>query len=219
MKLDRSGIVSPPRALALGFGIALLTLGCTTQRYVTQTARAATEQMLLSNAIDRAVERLAWPDVEGARVSITTASLLDSPDSLDSPDGAYLRAVAEAEARARGAHVVPMEQANLVLTLHAGTLGTASTEATFGLPSIPVPGFGFTTPELPIGQLQRQRGFARLRMAASDASGREVSRSPIVLERSQTDVYRFFFLAFRIQNIRPDRLETSAETEIEWGAE
>jgi hypothetical protein len=182
-------------ALVLALVWALSILGCSYQRYHTETPRSATEQLLLSGAVQRAVAKLEWPDIAGRPVTVETVSLNDS-------DAPYLNAVAEARARKLGARVVQRDEAEMVLVVLAGSLGTASRQATFGVPSLPTP-FGVTTPELPIVSALKQRGYVGLRLVAYDPAGKHVAESPAVLERASFEIHSFLFLVVRQNDIYP----------------
>ncbi len=183
------------RVLALATLAVLAAPGCTYHRYATETPRSSTEQLLVSHAIESAVERLAWPDVAARSVAVETAAL----NEVDAP---YLQAVAETRARALGARVVPREEAELVLLVLAGSLGTASREASFGVPSLPVPG-GLVTPEIPFAKILKQRGYARLRLAAYDREGAHVAESAGVLGRASFEIYSLLFFVLRRNDIYP----------------
>jgi hypothetical protein len=166
--------------------------GCSYKRYTTESARSATEQLLVSGAIERAVTRLEWPEISGRRIAVETVA-------LNSTDAPYLEAAVEARARTLGAYVVPREEAEQVLLVMAGALGTASREATFGVPSVPTP-VGMT-PEIPVVRVLKQRGYAKVRLLAFKSSGQHVAESPAVLERVVFELYSFLFLAFRRNDI------------------
>ncbi len=195
--MKRSLVRRAPAILAapswILFGAAL-GLGCTYQRYVTETPRSATEQLLVHRAAERALDALTWPDLEGRAVAVEVAA-------LNGADAPYAQALAEARARTLGARVVALEQAEWVLVLLAGGLGTASRNTSFGVPALPIP--GGSTPEIPFARVLKQRGYAQLRLVAHDRSGASVADSEGVLGRASFETYSLFFLVIRRNDIYP----------------
>lgn len=188
---------SPLAGTLAALGVcAVATLGCVFVRYQTETPRSATEQLLLSGAIETAIDRLAWPELTGHAVSVESVA-------LNPQDAPYLVAVGERHARTLGARVVAREEAELAVQLQAGAIGTASRQSAFGIPSLPTP-FGVPTPQITFLGVTRQRGYARVRLVVFDRDGGRVAESPAVLERKSFDVYSFLFLAVRRNDIYPD---------------
>lgn len=76
--------------LTLVAWVVLSVVGCTTRRQ-TNSERTATQQILMSEAIDRALTQLPWPSLKRQRVLVeaftTTATKLD---------GQYLKGATEA---------------------------------------------------------------------------------------------------------------------------
>ncbi len=187
----------PGAALVLG-GLLLAwpQLGCVAVRQVSHTPRTATEQLLVSEAVERAVADLAWPELSGRRISIATVSLVGA-------DADYLRAVAEARARALGARIVEPAEAELRFELLVGMLGTVFREAEFGIPSLPTP-FGVTTPSIPFFKAVRQHGWVKLRSTAHDGEGSHRFESDPLVQHTRFDVYSVFFFAYRSNDVYPD---------------
>jgi len=158
------------RRTAVGLGalaLAGLTAGCiSAAHYTTDTPRSATEQLLVTTAAERAVDRLAWPDVRDRRVAVEVVS-------PNEKDAGYLKAALEAKARELGGKVVPAEEAEWILAARAGTLGTERRDLALGIPEIPTP-FGIT-PGISFYEHRRQRGWAQVRLAARDADGEMIA--------------------------------------------
>ncbi len=175
--------------------LALLASACISERRVTDTPRTATEQLLVSGAIERAVAELAWPEVAGRAIALDVVA-------LNAGDAPYLKAAAAGHARELGARVVAPDAAELTVTLLAGSIGTVSRAAKFGIPSFPTP-FG-VTPELPMLSSVRQRAYAKLQAQAHDGSGAHVFLGEPVLARVRFDVFRVLLLAIKTNDIYPD---------------
>jgi hypothetical protein len=175
-------------ALAVALLLTLGATGCASQRRVTDTPRSSTEQLLVSEAIERALASLEWPALEGVSVAVEVLA-------LDGTDAPYLQGAAEARARALGARVVTREDAELVLGLRAGVLGTTSRRSSFGIPSVPL--LVGATPEIHLVRVLRRRGYAKLRLLAWDARGAAVAASPPAVVRTRHDVVSVLFLVFQ----------------------
>jgi len=164
----------PPFARRAGAGLGALALaglatGCiSAAHYSTDTPRSATEQLLVTTAAERAVDRLSWPDVRDRRVAVEVVS-------PNEKDAGYLKAALEAKARELGAQVVPAEEAEWILAARAGALGTERRDLALGIPEIPTP-FGIT-PGISFYEHRRQRGWAQVRLAARDADGGVIAAS------------------------------------------
>lgn len=137
-------------ARAMGLGAAVLCAvlaapGCGTRR-TSDTARTATEQLLVSAAIEQAVAQLQWGHLTGRCVFID--------DTLvDRVDKTFLIAEVRAAARQAGVLVVnERDEARYVVELRAGAVGTDRNEYLLGIPAsqVPIPGGGpVATPEVP----------------------------------------------------------------------
>ena len=173
---------------------ASLTSGCIYSRHQTHTARSATEQLLLTQSIERAVARLELPEVDGLDVAVETVSL--APD-----EARYIQAEVEARLRQAGAHVVSPAEAEIVVVILVSASGTAARELFFGVPPIPLP--NGATLGIPFLRVLRQRGYTRLRLVARDATGAHVLETPPVMERGSFEIYAFLFLAVRRNTIYP----------------
>jgi hypothetical protein len=163
-----------PALARLGRLLALCLLvapACTT-RLETNTARTATQQLLGTVAIDRALAALEWPALAGRSVSVAVFSTADPLDQ------SYLRGAAEALLSERGARIVgDAAQADFVLSLLAGALGTDHTETFLGTPGFET--LVVTVPEIVLFRSSRQEGFARIAYVWRDAkTGAFLHRSP-----------------------------------------
>ncbi len=71
--------------------LVLLMFGCAFTRTPSQTPRTATEQLLLSQAIERSLNELSIPLGEGSSLTIETVGFAVPPTSIASSDLAYAR--------------------------------------------------------------------------------------------------------------------------------
>ena len=133
--------------------------GCTTTLRVTNTEQTPVQRLLVTEAIDRALDKLIWPELRGKKVLIDEGV---SPATGDlSADEVYLYQAIAARLAHRGAVIVPNRgEADSVLLVLVGSLGTGQREQFIGLPSLQILLFGI--PEISLYRSLRQQGFAKL---------------------------------------------------------
>ena len=138
--------------LALGVGGA-----CTTERIVTNSVRTAMQQLVVSEATDRALAKLRWPSFPGRRVFVDARAPTGPEEQL------YLRSAAERELVLRGATVAPKRgHADLVAVVIAGALGTEQSTKFLGIPQMQSVLLPIPVPEVGLFKSKRQEGFARV---------------------------------------------------------
>jgi len=153
--------------------------GCGTTR-TTDTARTAKEQLLISNAIDQAIARVEFGPLTGRNV------FLDE-QYLDCVDKKYVVGTVRQKIMQAGGHLVgKREDADLVVEMHAGALGTDREESKIGIPSISLPlPMPVELPEVNVANRTRQTATAKLGLIAYDAkTGDAVGEGGRVLARS-----------------------------------
>lgn len=153
--------------LLLGFsGVAGQLSGCTTAA-TTNTPRTATEQLLISNAVDGALDKVSFAPFAGARVFI-------EEKYVDGVDSKYLIAsVRHRVLQAGGKLVDKADNADVVVELRSGGIGTTTAKSYLGTPEIALPGM-ISIPELRLVERSRQSGTAKVGLVAYDASTKEV---------------------------------------------
>ena len=137
-------------------------------------ARTGLDPFVATEAIDRALAKLDWPDVAGKSLVIQ----LGAPE--ESYDRDYLLRSVEIEVAQRGGVVVDDEdQAGYELNVLVGAIGVDRSGRFFGVQGTQAGGLiPFTIPELVIYKTQRRDGFAKLALALLDhRSGGVVHRS------------------------------------------
>jgi len=135
--------------------------GCGTRR-VTDTPRTATEQLLVAAAVERAVSQLDFEFLEGRKVFLDD-SLVDRVD----------RSFVVAEVRAAGwraglMFVDQRQDAQYVMELQAGAVGTDRNEYVLGIPASQVPTLAGAVgmPEVPVYKSITQTGACRIGFVA-----------------------------------------------------
>ncbi len=134
--------------------------GCGTTRS-TDTSRTATEQLLVSDAIDRTVQRLNFRPLAGHKV------FLDDSFLATAVDKAYLVSTLRQHLLASGCILTgTRDEATYVLEARAGSVGTNRSELLFGVPQInlpmTIPGVPTTIPEIPVVKKTHHRGVAKI---------------------------------------------------------
>lgn len=140
-----------------------LVVGCTTTRRITNTPATALQQLLDTEAIDRAVHKLTWPDVAGRTVFVQTASPAEEGDRT------YLRQAISAELAQRGAILSEdYTKMDYMVTVLAGAIGTDERDVFFGLPQIQSMVVPLSLPEMAIYKSEEQEGFAKVEVVTTD---------------------------------------------------
>jgi hypothetical protein len=145
---------------------ALMQIGCGTTRS-TDTTRTATEQLLISDAIDRAVQTVNVQTLAGQTVYLDDSRLGDVVDRN------YLISTLRQHLLASGCALrADREQADYVVEARAGAIGTDRNDLLFGVPSMNVPQIfpvqpvPAAIPEVPIAKRRDQRGIAKIAVFA-----------------------------------------------------
>jgi hypothetical protein len=141
-----------------------LLSGCGTT-HSTDTTRSATEQMLLSSAIDQTVSRMDFRFLDGQKVFF-------DPQYLDGPvDKGYLISSLRQHLLACGALLQEeRKKATIVVEARSGTIGTDRHSLLVGVPQmnmpVVVPGAPSTIPEIPFAKRTDQNGVAKVSVFA-----------------------------------------------------
>ena len=137
------------------------TLGCATSR-TTNTSRTATEQVLLSSAIDRSLSNVSFDQLRSRTV------FLDDK-YLDSVDKGYLIGTLRHKALASGALLAKSaDDAEIVIEVRSGGIGTDTEESFIGIPSVGVPGMAISVPDIKLASRSTQLGTAKIGLIAND---------------------------------------------------
>jgi hypothetical protein len=169
--------------MALRFvGIAIFLVafaGCGTTRW-TDTARTATEQMLVSDAIDRAVSRIEFKAIAGQSVYLDTSYLNTVTDKE------YLISTLRQHMLASGCVMEPQkDRAEFIVEARAGAVGTDRHDVLYGIPALnlpmaPVQGAPTATPEIALARRTDQKGVAKVAVFAYHReTGRPVWQSGV----------------------------------------
>ena len=176
------------------FCFSLLVLsGCTTTR-TSDTARTGVEQLLISNAVDQALDKVDFSPLVGRSVFLETKY-------LDCTDKNYLVAALRHEVMMNGAKVVEkIEDAEQIVEIRSGSVGTDRSDSFFGSPSLAVPGpLPISLPEVRVVSRQAQYGTAKLGLVMYDAKTKQaLGNGGTALARS--DETKWLFMGMPVHN-------------------
>lgn len=156
----------PFRALARLLGLTAVlapTLpGCGTTNW-SDTKRTATEQLLVSDAIERAIMKVDMTPLAGRRVFLDTTALNDVADKD------YLTSTVRQHVLAcGGALAEKREAAEIVVEARAGAIGTDRSSFVLGIPqtNLAFAGNGTSIPEIALFKRSDQRAVAKINLFA-----------------------------------------------------
>lgn len=140
--------------------LALTFAGCATTK-TSSTARTSTEQLLISNAVDHALNKVDFSSFAGHAVYL-------DDKYVDCVDKNYVVASIRHRLLHVGARPVDApDKADVVVEARAGAVGTTLSDSFVGVPEITLPGM-LTLPEVRLLERKEQRGTAKLGLVAYD---------------------------------------------------
>ena len=168
------------RRCALLFALVVGLTGCGTTR-VTDSSRTATEQLLISQAVDEAVSDIDFRVLDGKKVFF-------DPQYVDkSVDAGYVVSSLRQQLLAHGALLQEdRAKATIVVEARAGSVGTDRQDVLIGVPQMALPavypGVPSMIPEIPVAKKTNQRGVAKIAVFAYNRmTGRPVWQSGTVM--------------------------------------
>lgn len=168
-------------------------LGCGTTR-TSNTARTATEQLLISDAVDRTVQQINFKVLAGEAVFFDTSQMGDVVDK------GYVISCMRQHLLASGCVMKDKrDDATFVIEPRVGVVGTDSHDLMFGIPafSVPqvVPGTPLpsSVPEIAFAKRRDQRGVAKIAVFAyRRETGEPVWQSGMAMNKSTAnDIWLF----------------------------
>ncbi len=184
----RPSRVFPVGAAALA--AALFATGCTSSSQ-TQRPRTGIEQLLLSTAVDHALEGVEIPQVNGKKVFVEGSMLeaydrpyvLGSIRALLSENGALLQ--------------TGRDDAEIIVEPRSGALGTDVADALLGIPSIPIiiPGAGTSEfPEVVLYSSNKQNTVSKLALLGYYQDGANAFSTESLSGTAYFNRYKFLLL-------------------------
>lgn len=200
----------------LALAHALAMTGCSLEQEISRTPRTAVEQVLLTQAVERALVNLTLDLPEGVNVEVDATSLdTDRPrlrmtdsdlGALNSPsrDILYIR---DAVASVLGRHGFRVRardvKAPYLVRVMAESFGTMQGMTFFGMPPVQSVLIPFALPELTLYKEIKQTGYARLRLDVYDyRTGEFLGSTATLVGRSFYDQYTvLFFVTWQVTDI------------------
>lgn len=160
--------------------------GCGTTRW-TDTKRTATEQLLISDAVDRAVQKIDFSPIKDEKV------FFDSSGLRSVVDDDYVISSIRQHLLASGCRLAEKkEDAVFVVEARAGAVGTDRHDVLYGIPAttvptvVNIPGVPSQIPEVPIAKRTNQLGVAKIAVFAYErATGAPVWQSGMASQTSR----------------------------------
>lgn len=156
----------------------LSLVGCTSAS-TSNTARTATEQVLISNAVDQSLDKMDFRPFAGRAVYF-------EEKYIDCVDKAYVISSIRHRLMKAGAQLVDKaDAAEVVVEARSGGIGTAHSDSFLGVPEVVLPGM-MTIPELRLATRTKQTGVAKIGILAYDAKSKtSLGPGGIALSRSE----------------------------------
>ena len=143
----------------------LVVAGCTTIRE-TDATPTASQELLVTTAADRAVDRLDFRIPSGTKVFLDTAD-------FEGPNGKYVVGAVKDRLLRQGCLLMSDKaQADAIVEIRAGALSANEDETLIGVPPIglPVPIAGAVSlPEIALYKSERRQGLAKIAATTYDA--------------------------------------------------
>ena len=147
-------------------GCALIFCGCGTTRW-SDTSRTGTEQLLISNAVDQAVGKIDFTPMNGRKVFVESGAISDSTDSK------YISTTVRQHLAASGGILCDdKEDADYILEIRTGAVGTDRNDVLVGIPATTIPVLpgstypGSQIPEIPFIKRTNQRAVVKVAVFA-----------------------------------------------------
>jgi hypothetical protein len=192
------------RAKRLAYAVAAVvsfTIGCASTVPPPGGRLTASQQLLTTEAIDRALAQLDWPDFHGRSVFVDIGSTA-APDERHYLESAVTAAVAQ-----RGAKITPeLKSADFAVIVLGKALGVDQKDTFFGIPAIQSALLPVGLPEIAFYKASEQKGVAKLETVVADRKQRQVSHSGVV--ESQTWVRDKRILVFNLHDANAPELQT-----------
>lgn len=185
---------------ALVFGVAA---GCTTRRFST-TSRTAIEELLLSSAVDKALQKFDMPMLKDSKVFVDFTNLKGT-------DIEYLKVALRARAARQGAILVSKpEDADYVMEVANGTLAMEDKTTLVGMPALPMPQAPIALPEVPLYKSIEQTAIMKLLIFVHQ-KGRFVASNQYYARSDREESFVLWYRFQREDDVREGWEDADAE--------
>lgn len=173
--------------------LCLAAFGCGTTKW-SDTPRTATEQLLISTAVDRAIDGMNFKPLAGKDVYLDTTFMEGIIDKN------YVISSLRQHMLSQGCVLAPSkDQATYVVEVRAGAVGTNHHDVMVGVPALSLPGASLmpgvpsAIPEIAFAKTTDQKGVAKIAaFAYNQRTGQPVWQSgvfPIVTDAKDTWIF------------------------------
>lgn len=182
-----------PYVAALSLFALMAAIGCGTTR-TSNTARTATEQLLISDAVDRTVQQINFKVLAGETVFFDTTQMGDVVDK------GYVVSCMRQHLLASGCIMKDKrEDATFIIEPRVGVVGTDNHDLMFGIPAFSVPQLATgsvlpsSVPEIAFAKRRDQMGVAKIAVFAyRRETGEPVWQSGMAMNKSTAnDIWLF----------------------------
>lgn len=187
------------------FCVVLSLFGCATNKQ-SDTSRTGIEQLLISSAVDRSLDKVDLSPIRGAKVFV-------QEKYLDCVDKNYVIVSMHQRLLANQCTLVEKpEEADVVMEIGSGAVGTDRQEMFVGIPEIPLaPPSPIAIPKLTLYNRARSIGTAKLLVTAYDVKSRQaVLNSGVALARADHRAYTLLGASPASKGTIPQELEVYA---------
>jgi len=176
------------RALcALLLGLVAATGGCTSTKQ-SNTARTATEQLLISNAVDQSLNKVDFTPLAGTAVFVEEKYI----DCVDK--GYVIGSIRHKLLQAGATLATKLEEADAVMEVRSGAVGTDVTSAYLGVPGFTAPGM-IGIPDIKLATRDSQKAVAKIGIVVYGVkSKRELGEGGVSMARA--DDTNSYFMGF-----------------------
>lgn len=139
--------------------------GCASMKE-SDTSRTGLEQLLISNAVDQSLAKIDFAPISGAKVHLKS-------DLLDCVDKNYVILSTRSKLLANRCTLVDKpDEADVILEIASGGVGTDRTEMHVGSPEIPL-GLMGSIPKINVYERKKAMGTAKLAVLATDTKTKQ----------------------------------------------
>ena len=180
-------------------------------RTVSNTPRTAIEQLLLSGAVDLALEKIELSEAKGKKLYVDFSN-------LKAYDAEYIKVACRARfARLGAVLVAKADEADYTAEIASGGLGIEYKSSLVGLPAIPIPQAPIPMPELAAYKSIEQTGILKL-LVFVHARGKFVAADRYYAKCDRDEGFLLWWRLQRVDQIREgwlradNRLKTVKES-------
>jgi hypothetical protein len=176
------------------FLMIVILPACSYTPYVTNTKKSGTEQLLVSKALDEALKGLTL-NIRGAKIYVQVASLMENEDY-------YIDKALTHWFLKNGALIAGYEkEADLTASVLVKCAGTDGDQYFFGIPSVPVPLFITSTPQITLLSGSNQEGRTELEVILYDSKEGLKEVTPRLIGKSYFKKFKMLFYSSTKEDI------------------